>query len=124
VFTAPNGGPLDPDDFRSRTWIPAAAGAGSDPLRCLSKHRCGGRPDVWLDIKCVRASARDLVQFDPDDCIGTIGVITQHVILDLVVVRESEFAVGALVGWFVHAWILADSRGRQTGSNDTLSWDR
>jgi hypothetical protein len=46
------------------------------------------------------------------------------VVLDLVVVREAEFAVGALVAWFVHASILADKRWRQTGSNDTFSRDR
>jgi hypothetical protein len=71
----------------------------------------------------VRPSARNLVQFNADDCIGTIGVITQHVVLDLVVVREAEFAVGTLAGWFVHASIFADTRLRQPGSNDTLSWD-
>jgi hypothetical protein len=58
----------------------------------------------------VPASARDLVQFDADNYIGTIGVVMHHVILDLVVVREAEFAVGALVGWVLHASILADTR--------------
>ena len=36
------------------------------------------------------------MQFNADDHIGTIGVIVQHVVLDLVVIREAEFAVGAL----------------------------
>jgi integrase len=33
VFTAPDGGSLDPDNFRSRYWTPAVAAAGLAPLR-------------------------------------------------------------------------------------------
>jgi integrase len=33
VFTAPDGGHLDPDNFRSRIWTPAVAAAGLAPLR-------------------------------------------------------------------------------------------
>jgi integrase len=33
VFTAPDGGSLDPDNFRSRYWTPAVAAAGLTPLR-------------------------------------------------------------------------------------------
>ncbi len=33
VFTAPDGGHLDPDNFRSRIWTPAVAAAGVAPLR-------------------------------------------------------------------------------------------
>lgn len=33
VFTAPDGGHIDPDNFRSRIWIPAVSGAGLTPLR-------------------------------------------------------------------------------------------
>jgi integrase len=33
VFTAPDGGPMDPDNFRSRVWMPAVAAAGLAPLR-------------------------------------------------------------------------------------------
>jgi hypothetical protein len=33
VFAAPDGGHIDPDNFRSRIWTPAVAGAGLAPLR-------------------------------------------------------------------------------------------
>ena len=33
VFTAPDGGHIDPDNFRSRAWTPAVAAAGLAPLR-------------------------------------------------------------------------------------------
>jgi len=33
VFTAPDGGHIDPDNFRSRIWIPAVSAAGLTPLR-------------------------------------------------------------------------------------------
>ncbi len=33
VFTAPDGGPIDPDNFRARVWTPAVAAAGLVPLR-------------------------------------------------------------------------------------------
>ena len=33
VFTAPDGGHIDPDNFRSRIWTPAVAAAGLAPLR-------------------------------------------------------------------------------------------
>lgn len=33
VFTAPDGGHIDPDNFRSRVWTPAVAAAGLAPLR-------------------------------------------------------------------------------------------
>jgi integrase len=33
VFTAPDGGHFDPDNFRSRIWTPAVAAAGVEPLR-------------------------------------------------------------------------------------------
>ena len=33
VFTAPDGGHIEPDNFRSRVWTPAVAAAGLTPLR-------------------------------------------------------------------------------------------
>jgi integrase len=33
VFTSPDGGHIDPDNFRSRIWTPAVAAAGLAPLR-------------------------------------------------------------------------------------------
>ncbi|HET9667227.1 MAG TPA: hypothetical protein VFP09_10740 [Desertimonas sp.] len=64
------------------------------------------------------------MQVKADNYIGPIWVIMQHVVRDFVVVGEAKVAVGALVGEFVHASILAGNRWRRTGSNDTLSWDR
>jgi hypothetical protein len=47
------------------------------------------------------------VQLDGGERLGTIKVIAQHVIFDLVVVRESQFAVRALVYRLVYTPIVA-----------------
>jgi hypothetical protein len=55
----------------------------------------------------VRVSVGKFVQLDGGERLSTIRVIAQYVIFDLVVVRESQFAVRALVYRLVYTPIVA-----------------
>jgi hypothetical protein len=54
-------------------------------------------------IGSTASGVRDLVQLDCNETISSIGVIANHVILDLVVVREAKLAERTLKSGVVHA---------------------
>ena len=49
-----------------------------------------------------------LVRFDRGNHVGARGMVMKDVVLDLVVVGETEFAVRALSRQFVHTTVVAD----------------
>jgi hypothetical protein len=55
---------------------------------------------------------RDLVRLDRRDDVGALGVVVEHVVLDLVVILEAKIAIRALMDDDLvrHVFVLAPSR--------------
>jgi hypothetical protein len=62
---------------------------------------------------------REFVQFDTRQHFGPSRVITEDMVFDLVVVRESEVAVRALVHRLIHGFIVGESSDRRIEHYDT-----
>jgi hypothetical protein len=72
----------------------------------------------------VDSDVRQFVGLETDHRLGVLGVIMQDVVLDLVVVREPQLAVRALVRELIHVSIVRPGwrrdQGRSTRAGGTL----